>query len=199
MEDISKNICIFASSSDHIDRAFFKAAYELGVEIGRGGYNIVYGGSTLGLMGEITAAAAKNGSEIIGIMPERLYNMGISSGDCTKFILTKGMRERKEKMDKSSFALIALPGGFGTLEEMSEMIVQKQLGYSNKPIVLYNINGYYDKLIDFFNSIIEKSFASKQSSNLYFVTDNAKSAVDYIKNYSFEEINYLKGKIRLKN
>jgi len=199
MENISKNICIFASSSDHIDRCFFKAAYELGIEIGNNGYNIVYGGSTLGLMGEITSAASSRGSDITGIMPERLYNMGISSGDCTKFILTKGMRERKEKMDKLSFALIALPGGFGTLEELSEMIVQKQLGYSNKPIVIYNINGYYDKLISFFDSIIDKNFASKVSNKLFFVTSDPKEAINYIKNYSFEEINYLKGKIKLKN
>lgn len=199
MDDISKNICIFASSSDHIERSYFKAAYNLGLEIGTAGYNIIYGGSTLGLMGEVTAGARKNGSDIVGIMPERLYNMGISSGDCTKFILTKGMRERKEKMDKLSSALIALPGGFGTLEELSEMIVQKQLGYNNKPIVLYNTNGYYNGLISFFESIINNHFASKESNKIYFVTDSAKAAIDYIKNYSQEEINYLKGKIRLKN
>ena len=199
MEEISKNICIFASSSDTIDRSFFKSAYELGIEIGKAGYNIVYGGSTLGLMGEVTAGARRNGSDITGIMPEKLYNMGISSGDCTKFILTKGMRERKEKMDKLSSALIALPGGFGTLEELSEMIVQKQIGYNNKPIVIYNVNGYYNGLINFFDTIIAKNFASKITSKIYFVTDNPKEAVDYIKNYSEEQLNYLKGKIRLKN
>ena len=199
MEDISKNICIFASSSDLIERSYFKSAYELGLEIGNFGYNVVYGGSTLGLMGEVTAGARKMGSDIIGIMPERLYNMGISSGDCTKFILTKGMRERKEKMDKLSSALIALPGGFGTLEELSEMIVQKQIGYNNKPIVIFNTNGYYDKLIAFFDSIIENQFASKITNQIYFVTDNPLDALNYIKNYSNEEVNYLKGKIRLKN
>ena len=199
MNDISKNICIFASSSDMIERSFFKSAYELGMQIGMAGYNVVYGGSTLGLMGEVTAGARRNGSDIIGVMPEKLYNMGISSGDCTKFILTKGMRERKEKMDKLSSALIALPGGFGTLEELSEMIVQKQIGYNNKPIVIYNTNGYYDKLIEFFEKIIEKNFASKISNKLFFITDDPKQAVDYIKNYSCEQLNYLKGKIRLKN
>ena len=199
MEDVSKNICIFASSSDNIERSFFKSAYELGIEIGRAGYNIVYGGSTLGLMGEVTAGARSKGSDIIGVMPEKLYNMGISSGDCTKFILTKGMRERKEKMDKLSSALIALPGGFGTLEEMSEMIVQKQIGYNNKPIVIFNVNGYYDDLIAFFDSIIKKNFASKISEKLYFITNSPKDAVSYIKDYSGEQLNYLKGKIRLKN
>ncbi len=199
MEDISKNICIFASSSNNIERCFFKSAYELGIEIGKAGYNIVYGGSTLGLMGEVTAGARSKGSDIIGIMPEKLYNMGISSGDCTKFILTKGMRERKEKMDKSSSALIALPGGFGTLEELSEMIVQKQIGYNNKPIVIFNTNGYYNKLIEFFNSVIEKHFASKETDKIYFITDNPTEAVNYIKNYSDKQLNYLKGKIKLKN
>ena len=169
------------------------------MEIGKAGYNIIYDGSTLGLMGEVTAGARRNGSDITGVMPEKLYNMGISSGDCTKFILTKGMRERKEKMDKLSSALIALPGGFGTLEELSEMIVQKQIGYNNKPIVIYNVNGYYNGLINFFDTIIAKNFASKITSKIYFVTDSPKEAVDYIKNYSDEQLNYLKGKIRLKN
>lgn len=199
MEDINKNICIFASSSNNIDEIYFKNAYKLGIEIGLAGYNIVYGGSTLGLMGEVTSSALKNGSDIIGVMPEKLYNMGIDSGDCTKFILTKGMRERKEKMDSLSSSVIALPGGFGTLEELSEMIVQKQLGYNNKPVVLLNINGYFDNLIAFFNFVIEKNFASKQSKELYFITSNPTEAVNYIKNYSAEQIDYLKGKIKLKN
>ena len=131
-------ICVFASSANAIDEIYFKDAYKLGVEIAKNNYNIVYGGSTLGLMGEVTQAAKINGSEIIGVMPEKLYNMGISEGDCTKFILTQGMRDRKAKMDELSQAIIALAGGFGTLEELSEMIVQKQLGYNNTPIVILN-------------------------------------------------------------
>lgn len=198
MNNKIKTICIFASSANNIDEIYFKEAYNLGIEIAKNHYDIVYGGSTLGLMGEVTSAAKNHGSEIIGVMPEKLYNLGISEGDCTKFILTKGMRERKAKMDELSQAIIALAGGFGTLEELSEMIVQKQLGYNNKPIVILNTNNYYKNLIEFMKNIIENNFASKISENLYFIANSPKEAIEYINSYSFKERNYLDKKIVIK-
>ncbi len=198
MENNIKTICIFASSSKNIDKIYYNSAYNLGVEIAKNNFNIVYGGSNLGLMGEVTQAAKSHGSEITGVMPEKLYNFGIHPGDCTKFILTKGMRERKAKMDELSQALIAIAGGFGTLEELSEMLVQKQLGYNNKPIVILNTNGFYDNLINFFNDIIEKNFAPKETNTLYYIAKTPKEAIEYIKNYDFKEINYLNKKIMVK-
>ena len=103
--------------------------------------------------------------------------------DCDEFILVSGMRERKAKMDELSDAVIALPGGFGTLEEVSEIIVQKQLCYNNKAIVFLNINGFYDKLIEFLDEIILKKFAGKDSANLYYVANSVDDAVVYLKNY----------------
>ncbi len=193
-----KTICIFASSSEKLDKIYYNDAYNLGVEIAKNNFNIVYGGSNLGLMGEITQAAKSQGSEITGVMPEKLYNFGIHPGDCTKFILTKGMRERKAKMDELSQALIAIAGGFGTLEELSEMLVQKQLGYNNKPIVILNTNGFYNNLINFFNDIINKNFAPKETSNLYYIAKTPKEAIEYIKNYDFKKIDYLNKKLMLK-
>lgn len=191
-------ICIFASSSSNIDKSYFNAAYELGVEIAKNHYNIIYGGSNLGLMGEVVQAAKQYGSEITGVMPEKLYNMGIHPGECTKFILTKGMRERKAKMDELSQATIALPGGFGTLEELSEMLTQKQLSYSNKPIVILNTKNYYSDLINFFDNAIKNKFAPEVSKNLYYIANNAKEALKYINEYKFEKINYIDKKITLK-
>ena len=127
MNKTIKTICVFASASDNIDNIYFKAAHELGSEIANNRYDVIYGGSNLGLMGEVTSSARLRGSEIIGVMPEKLYNLGIHPGECSRFILTKGMRERKAKMDELSQALIALSGGFGTLEELTEMIVQNNL------------------------------------------------------------------------
>ena len=86
-------------------------------------------------------------------------------------------------MDELSEALIALPGGFGTLEELSEMIVQKQLGYNTKAIVILNTNGFYDKMLDFFDEIIEQNFANKKAAKLYFVANTPKEAVEYLQNY----------------
>ncbi len=190
-----KTICVFASASDNINEIYFKAAHELGSEIANNHYDIIYGGSNLGLMGEVTNSARLRGSEIIGVMPEKLYNLGIHPGECSRFILTKGMRERKAKMDELSQAIIALSGGFGTLEELAEMIVQKQLGYNNKPIILLNTNGFYDNLIKFFDNIINQNFAPKISKDIYFIAKNAKEALDYINNYDFSKNNYLDAKI----
>ncbi len=198
MENKIKNICIFASSSSTIKSIYFKEAYNLGIEIANNGYNIIYGGSNLGLMGEVTNAARLRGSEITGVMPQKLYDLGIHPGECSKFILTKGMRERKAKMDEISDAIIAIAGGFGTLEELSEMLVQKQLGYNNKPIVILNTNNYYKNLINFFNDIISENFAPKITESIYYIANTPKEAINYIKNYKYEEKNYLDKKIALK-
>lgn len=193
-----KTICVFASSCNNLDKNFFNQAYNLGKEIAKQGYDIIYGGSNLGLMGEVTNCARLNGSQITGVMPEKLYNLGIHPGECDKFILTKGMRERKAKMDELSQAIIALPGGFGTLEELSEMIVQKQLGYNNKPIVILNCNNYYDDLISFFENAIKNNFASKSMKEIYFATESAYKALEYINNYEFREVKYLNEKLSIK-
>lgn len=193
-----KTICVFASSCNNLDKNFFNQAYNLGKEIAKQGYDIIYGGSNLGLMGEVTNCARLNGSQITGVMPEKLYNLGIHPGECDKFILTKGMRERKAKMDELSQAIIALPGGFGTLEELSEMIVQKQLGYNNKPIVILNCNNYYDNLLSFFDNAIKNNFASKSMKEIYFATESPHKALEYINNYEFREVKYLNEKLSIK-
>lgn len=193
------NICVFASASNEIDKVYFDDAYNLGIEIAKSGHNIVYGASNLGLMGCFATSAKENGAKIIGVMPERLYNMGIHPGPCDEFFLTKGMRERKAKMDELSSAVVALSGGFGTLEELSEMIVQKQIGYNNKPIVILNTNGYYDYLIKFFDRIISEKFAPNNSNSLYFVAKTPHEAITFINNYNFKQIDYISEKIKSKN
>lgn len=182
-----KNICVFASSSNSLDECFFKDAADLGVCLGRSGFNIVYGGSRLGLMYACASKVKENGGKIIGIMPERLYNMGVGNPeDCDEFIVTIGMRERKAKMDEFSDAVIALPGGFGTLEELSEMIVQKQLGYNSKPIILLNTEGFYNGLVEFFNTIINRKFAKKISNELYYIAKTPTDAIEYLKTYDIK-------------
>lgn len=184
-----KNICVFASSSNHLEEIFYKHAQELGYLIGNNNYNIVYGGSKLGMMFACAGAVKEAGGKVFGIMPERLANMGCANPeDCDEFILTSGMRERKAKLDEMSDAVIAIAGGYGTLEELSELIVQKQLGYNNKPIVILNTDGFYNKLIDFFETIIQRNFANEESRKLYFVAGTPQEAIEYIKNYVPEEI-----------
>ena len=186
-----KNICIFASSSNNLEETFYTDAARLGELMGKNGMNIVYGGSRLGMMYACASAVKSNGGKIIGIMPKRLYDFGCGNPeDCDDFILTSGMRERKAKMDEVSEGVIALAGGFGTLEEISEMIVQKQLGYNNKPIVILNTNGFYNNLIKFFEEIMVGKFAKQETSNLFFIAKTPEDAVDYILKYDAKTVSY---------
>lgn len=184
-----KNICTFCSASNSLEEGFYNDADLLGQLLGQNGYNVVYGGSKLGLMYRVSKAAKAYGAKVIGIMPEKLYDLGFSESFCDEFHLTKGMRERKALLDESSDAVIALAGGFGTLEELSEMIVQKQLGYNSKPIIILNTNGFYDELLRFFEKIIQKKFAHKDSSELYFVAKHPSDVIEYLKNYVPKKFN----------
>lgn len=183
-----KNICVYASSSNDLSEVYYKAASELGTMIGSNGFNIVYGGSRRGLMYGCAGAVKVSGGKVIGITPEIFANPKFANPeDCDEFYVTPGMRERKALLDQKSEAVIALAGGFGTLEEVSEMIVQKQLGYNKKPIVLLNTNGFYDNLIKFFENIIEEKFANTESRDLYYVAATPREAVEFIKNYLPQE------------
>lgn len=183
-----KRVCVFASSCNFLDSSYYEAAAEFGDLLGKSGFDMVYGGSSLGLMWACAAKVKENGSQIIGVMPEKLHNMGVNTDECVELFVTPCMRSRKAKMDELSDAVAALPGGFGTLEELAEMIVQKQLGYNQKPIVLLNTNGFYNKLRDFFDEIIEQNFARDEAENLYYIADTPSEAVEYLKNYVPENL-----------
>lgn len=178
-----KNICVFASSSNYLLDIYYKDAEELGRLIGQYGYNIVYGGSTLGMMWACASEVKNFGGKIIGVMPKRLADMGCKTDNCDEFYMAEGMRDRKGKMDEFSDAVIALAGGFGTLEELAEMIVQKQLGYNKKPIVILNTNGFYNKLLEFFDTIIEEKFANKITKDLFYIASTPNDAIEYINTY----------------
>lgn len=183
------NVCVFSSASNQIKDIFFKDASQLGWLLGENGKNIVYGGSRLGTMYACAFAAKNAGGKLIGIMPKRLYDMGYGNPeDCDEFIITDGMRERKAKMDEKSDAVIALAGGFGTLEEISEMIVQKQLGYNKKPIVFLNTDGFYNELIRFFDKIVKNNFARSEVSGLYYIAETPSDALEYIISYESEKV-----------
>lgn len=190
-----KNICIFASSCNFLDEIYCSDAKKLGFLMAKEGYNLIYGGSSLGLMWMCANEVKQNGKKITGIMPEKLKEMAENSNSCDEFYVTKGMRERKALMDEMSDAIIALPGGFGTLEELSEMIVQKQLGYNKKAIVILNTNGFYNNLLKFFDDIFEQKFANKKAKNLYYVAKSPDDAIEYLKNYKPQNLEVTKEEI----
>lgn len=179
----NSKVCVFASSCNYLEEIYYKEASKLGTLLAANGFEMVYGGSKLGLMWACAGALKEHGGKLFGVMPEKLNDFGVSSQICDEFYLTSGMRERKAKMDELSDAVIALPGGFGTLEEVSELIVQKQLGYNNKPIIFLNTNGFYDKLLAFMDEIIAQKFAHKNARKLYFVANTPEEAIEYLKTY----------------
>lgn len=198
MTNYIKNICVYTSSSNTLDKKYYEIAKDLGILMAKSGFNLVYGGGNLGMMG-ITAQTVKDfGGKVFGVLPEKLHKIGVGSIDCDELHITKCMRTRKEKLDQISDAVVALPGGFGTLEELSEMIVQKQLGYNDKAIVILNANGFYDNLLEFFNVIIEENFANYEMIEAYFIAKTPQEAIDYLKNYKPKQFD-VHSKINSKN
>ena len=184
---MGKNICVYCSSSDFVDKKYFDAAKELGELIAKYNYNLVYGGSVLGLMGEVALNVKKNGGNVLGVVPKKIHEARIDFPKDIELIITKDMRERKQTMENHADAFITLPGGFGTLEEISEMIVAKQLGYHFKPLVFLNINHFYDKLFEFYDYFYEEKFARGNADELFFRANTPKEALEYIKNYKVTE------------
>lgn len=183
MTNFIKNVCVYSSSSNVLDEIYYKEARELGVLMGQAGFNLVYGGGAVGTMWANAQTVKEFGGKVIGVIPEKLHAIGVGNPDCDELHVTKCMRTRKDKLDNISDAAIALAGGFGTLEELSEMIVQKQLGYNNKAIVILNTNGFYDNLLKFFDLMMQQNFAIAESRDFYYVAKTPKDAVEYLKAY----------------
>lgn len=182
------NICVFSSSSNAISDTYFDEARQLGELIGTGGHTLINGGANVGLMEAVTIAASKTGAKTIGIIPERMIGRSLASENSHKVIITKDMMERKEQMRELSDAFIALPGGFGTLEEILEVMTLRQLSYHSKPVVFINTNNFFDFLFKQFELSYTEKFAKDIYRDLYFVAKNAEEAIEYIINYKEVEL-----------
>jgi len=172
-----KNICVFASSSHKLAPCYYEAAHALGLAIARAGAGLVFGAGRVGLMGAAAEGAEEGGGKIIGVLPKKMDLPGIAFERCTELIITPTMATRKEKMEELADAFIALPGGFGTLEELFEVITLRQLGYHNHPVVLLNQNGFFDPLLAQSEAIFRESFADPAFRALYAVAATPEEAV----------------------
>jgi uncharacterized protein (TIGR00730 family) len=185
---MNKKICVFCSSSDAVEELFFKEAGNIGKAIGANQCSLVYGGTNVGLMYQVARSVHEAGGKVIGIIPEKIKDNGIAASDIDELIVTSGMMERKAQMRDLSDAFIALPGGFGTLEEILEVITLKQLGYHNKAIVFIDVNGFYTHLIGQFETFYTSRFAKEDYRKMYHVATDAEEAIRYIRNYKEEEL-----------
>ena len=189
-----KTICVYMSSSDAVAPEYFAGAETQGKLIGQGGHSLVYGGCRVGLMGAVAKAAKEHGGKVVGIIPESIHGRGLGYHEADELLVTESMHERKKMMEDRADAFIGLPGGFGTLEEMVQVINLKQLGYHSKPIVFINtqINGqgFYDPLLRFFEHTIQHHFAKTEHQNLYEVVPTPEAVFPYLASYQPSRANH---------
>lgn len=176
-------ICVFSSSSDVIENGFFEVASELGREIARRGHTMVYGGCSVGLMGAVARGVHELGGRVVGVIPNFIHARGLGYEPSDELIVTGDMRERKATMEARADAFIALPGGFGTLEEMLEIITLKQLQQHTKPIIFLNRAGFYDPLAALFEHMYQQRFAKPIYRAMYHFAPDVKSAFEYLETY----------------
>ncbi len=181
---MKKNICVFCSSSSAVENVYFDAAAEAGKKIAENNDTLLFGGANVGLMRKLALVVKENKGKITGVIPQKIKDNNLACEITDKLIVTPDMHSRKAKLEELADVFIALPGGFGTLEELSEVLTLKHLGYHNKPVVILNINGFYDNLLEFYETIYKEKFAKEYYREYYFVTDNTEKAFEYIKKYT---------------
>ena len=156
-----KSIVVFCGSSEGYNECYREAAYNLGALLAARGIRIIYGGAKVGLMGALADGALENSGEIIGIIPGFLKTKEVAHEQLTKLVIVDTMHERKLKMHELSDGIITLPGGWGTMEELFEMLTWSQLGLHSKPVGLLNINGYYDALKALTDNMVTEGFLNE--------------------------------------
>ena len=177
-------VCVFAASSSRIDPAYIKAAEELGTVFAREGVHAVFGGGGIGLMGVFADAMIAGGGAVTGVIPGFMMDEGWGHSGVSDMVVTPDMSERKKTIFAMSDAAVALPGGVGTLEELTEVITLKQLGQFNKPIIIVNVDGFYDHLIEFFEHMYRGNFIRLEHKDIWQIVTTAGEVLPAILNYT---------------
>ena len=172
-----KSLCVFCGSKNGNNLIYKKAAKELGTYLAKNKIRLVYGGGSLGLMGELSSSVNRNKGDILGVIPKHLLQIEGINKNHGEIIITDDMHTRKKTMYNSSDAFLCLPGGIGTLEEVSETITWFQLNISRKPIFFLNINGYWDKFRVLVENIVSTEFASKDLLNYFTFFESLEALI----------------------
>jgi uncharacterized protein (TIGR00730 family) len=175
------HICVFCGSANGADPAYVQIAKELGEKIAASGMGLVYGGATVGLMGILAEAVIAGGAEVVGVMPDVLMDREIAHRGVTHFHVVKTMHERKALMYEHADAFIALPGGYGTLDEFIEIVTWAQLKIHRKPCILINVKGYYDGFLTFLDHAMGQGFLKPENRRLIQVVTNVKEALAIVR------------------
>ena len=175
-----KNVCVYSASSTKIAPAYFAAAEELGRLLAMRGINLINGAGSIGLMAATSNAALAEGGTVTGVIPRFMVEQGWNHTGLTKLVETETMHERKHLMAEMSDGVIALPGGCGTMEELLEIITWKQLGLYLKPIVILNVNGFYNPLLEMLQQAIDENFMRREHGSIWQVATTAEEAIELL-------------------
>lgn len=174
-------VCVYSASSTKIDSVYFETARELGTLLARNGIRVVNGAGNMGLMAAVSDAALAAGGQVTGVIPRFMVEQNWHHTGLSELIEVDTMHERKQEMAALSDAVIALPGGCGTLEELLEVITWKQLGLYLNPIVILNVKGYYDPLLEMFNRAAEEHFMGARHMDIWRVARTAQEALELVR------------------
>lgn len=183
-----KSIVVFCGSSDGYNDVYRQAGYDLGVYLAERGIRLVYGGSKLGVMGALAEGALQHKGEVIGVIPDFLQTKEVANEGLTEMITVATMHERKMKMHELSEGIIALPGGWGTMEELFEMLTWAQLGLHPKPIGLLNVNGFYEPLLALIDIMTEEGFLKEVYRDMILVSQDINELLEKMEFYEVPDI-----------
>ena len=177
-----KKVCVYCASSSKVNSQYVETARKLGKILAENDLELVYGGGSVGLMGVLADSVLENGGRVTGVIPRFMVEVEWQHNGLTELVLTETMHERKEKMAELADAVVALPGGCGTMEELLEMITWKQLGIHSQPIVIVNVNGYYTHLLAQFQQAADELFMRPQHLEMWSVVTDADEVLRAIEN-----------------
>ena len=182
-----KSICVFAGSAQGTKASYSKSAIDLGQEIAKRSYTMVYGGGSKGLMGVVADAVLEGGSSVTGVITEKLHDVEVGHKNLTSLEVVSSMHERKSRMAELSDAIISLPGGVGTWEEFFEALAWNQLGIYSKPIVLYNVDDYYSKLFEFTQFSVQEGFLPETTHEELFISKSLEEIFEFIESFQIRD------------
>jgi uncharacterized protein (TIGR00730 family) len=173
-----KSVAVFCASSTKVDKAYFDVAFQTGKILSDAGKTIYYGGGSVGLMGAVAEAALLNNGKIIGVIPEFMMAMEWGNKNVDELVIVPDMFERKKVLIEKTDAIIVLPGGVGTVDELFDAITQKQLCRHKSPIIIMNINGFFDSLIEMLNRMIIEQFMRIEHGRIYTIINSPEELVE---------------------
>jgi uncharacterized protein (TIGR00730 family) len=176
-------VCVYCSSSDRLSPHFYEVGTEFGRALAQRGHVLVYGGGTTGIMGAVARGVKYAGGQVVGVIPEFMKGLELEFLEADEMVTVTTMRERKQTMEERADAFVALPGGWGTLEEVMEILVLRQLQRHKKPTVFLNHAGYYDHLLAFFEHMISERFGRTATRACFAVRDTPAGVLDYLDDY----------------